>query len=297
MTLTDEPNLPGEILKILQELGVSLTHHASWMKRLHRTLVCGAAPSADDLASDAHCRCMFGQWYYGDIDPRLKALPLYAEVGDLHQKVHSSARELLKLNESGQAIATGDYDGFMDVAHGFRVAVQNLQFKMVSEICAVDHLTGVWNRYALSYKLAQEHARVHRTGNCCAVAIVDFDHFKSINDRYGHLAGDKVLKTAMEFFSSMMRPYDSIYRYGGEEFLSVFPDTGVDEAEQILDRLRHDLKKLPIVLDSGEVVRVSVSIGLAAMDGQVGMRDVIEMADSALLHAKLNGRDSLHVWK
>lgn len=296
MTLTDEPNLPGEILKILQELGVSLTHHSLWLKRLHRTLVCGADPSADDLATDAHCRCMFGQWYYGGIDPRLKDSPLYAEVGNLHKEVHDHARDLLVLNEAGKEITTEDYDCFVDMAHGFRVAVQNLQFKMVSEVCAVDHLTEVWNRYALSYKLANEHARVHRTGNCCAIAIIDFDHFKSINDRHGHLAGDKVLKTAMEFFSSMMRTYDSIYRYGGEEFLFVFPDTGLYEARQILDRLRNDLNKLPIILDSGEEVFAGVSIGLAAMDGQVGMRDVIEMADNALLHAKMNGRDSLHVW-
>ena len=70
--LADEPNLPGEILKLLHELGVSLTYHSAWLKRLHRTLVCGAAPSSDDLAADAHCKCMFGQWYYGDIDTRLK---------------------------------------------------------------------------------------------------------------------------------------------------------------------------------------------------------------------------------
>lgn len=296
MTSTDEPNLPGEILKILQELGVSLTHHSGWLKRFHRTLVCGAEPSVDDLAPDAHCRCMFGQWYYGDIDQRLKDLPLYLEVGDLHQKVHGRARELLNFNGSGRAITTEEYDRFMDIAHEFRVAVQNLQFKMVSEVCAVDHLTGVWNRYALSYKLAQEHARVHRNRSCCAVAIIDFDRFKTINDRYGHLAGDKVLKTAMAYFSRKMRAYDSIYRYGGEEFLFVFPDTEVDEARQILDRLRHELKDVPIFLDSGEEIHVSVSIGLAVMDGQAGIRDVIEMADNALLHAKMNGRDSLHVW-
>ncbi len=294
--LADEPNLPGEILKLLHELGVSLTYHSAWLKRLHRTLVCGAAPSSDDLAADAHCKCMFGQWYYGDIDTRLKGLPLYGEVGDLHLKVHDRARELLNLAESGRPITTDEYDQFIDVAHEFRTAVQNLQFKMVSEVCAVDHLTGVWNRYALSYKLAQEHARVHRNKNCCVIAIIDFDRFKSINDRYGHVAGDKVLKTAMAYFSDKMRAYDTIYRYGGEEFLFIFPDTEVEVAKQILERLRHELKEVAIILDSGDEVRVSVSIGMAAMDGQVGIQDVIEMADSALLHAKMNGRDSLHIW-
>ena len=100
----------------------------------------------------------------------------------------------------------------------------------------------------------------------------------------------------MAYFSRKMRAYDSIYRYGGEEFLFVFPDTEVDEARQILDRLRHELKDVPIFLDSGEEIHVSVSIGLAVMDGQAGIRDVIEMADNALLHAEMNGRDSLHVW-
>ena len=183
----------------------------------------------------------------------------------------------------------------MVVAHEFRTAVQNLQFEMFSQVCAVDHLTGVWNRYALSHKLSQEFQRVQRTDMPCTIAILDFDHFKHINDNHGHLAGDHVLKSVIEYFLGELRQYDNIFRYGGEEFLLMFPDTGPVDAESLLQRISAGLKSHPIVLENGTQISVTVSIGLAVMDGSSSERDVLEAADCALISAKLNGRDCIQV--
>ena len=289
--------LPGDILKILRDLGVGLTNHSNWLKRLHRSIICCCDLPEDDLADDAHYRCKFGKWYYGDIEARLKASPLFEEVGVLHQRVHEEARNLLCSRKSGTEIPIEDYDRFIDVAQEFRVAVQNLQFSMFSQVCAVDHLTGVWNRHAMSYKLAQEQDRVRRSGQPCAIALIDFDYFKSINDRYGHLAGDEVLKVTIEFFTSKMRSYDLIFRFGGEEFLFAFPETGLDMATELLERLREEVKRLPITLSNGEVLNVTISVGLAQMDRHTNEQDIIQLADNALMSAKLAGRDCVHVWQ
>ena len=142
----------------------------------------------------------------------------------------------------------------MEATQTFRIAMQNLQFSLFSQVCAVDHLTGIWNRYAMTYKLAQEQERVRRTGKPCAIAIIDFDFFKAINDDHGHLAGDHVLKVAMEFFSSRMRKYDQVFRFGGEEFLFAFPETILEQAQELLERLREDIKALVIELPSGSAL-------------------------------------------
>lgn len=160
----DQPNLPGEILAVFRDLGIGLNNHSAWLKRLHRSLVCGEEAVEDDFSLDAHHKCLFGQWYDGDIDERLKKLPQFAEVGELHQQIHSSARELLALNKNANDITTEQYDNFIDITHQFRVAIQSLQYAMVSEVCAVDHLTGVWNLYALSYKLSRWREKVRFTG-------------------------------------------------------------------------------------------------------------------------------------
>ncbi len=288
--------LPGDMLNILHELGAGLTNHSNWMKRLHRTIICHCEIPADDLLESAHRRCDFGKWYYGDIDTRLKALPMFGEVGDMHCRVHEQARHLLQLRQSGKEITPEDYDVFSEVAQKFRDAVQNLQFTMFSQVCAVDHLTGVWNRYAMAYKLSQEQERVRRSGKPCSIALIDFDYFKAINDRYGHVAGDEVLKTAVEFLASKMRKYDLIFRFGGEEFLFAFPETGLVESEELVDRLRQDIKNLGVEISAGEVLRVTVSAGLALLDHESEINDVINLADRALMNAKLAGRDCVHVW-
>jgi diguanylate cyclase len=289
--------LPGDVLNILHALGVSLTNHSNWMKRLHRSIICHCEIPVDDLAENAHRRCEFGAWYYGNGDTRLKALPLFDEVGELHRRVHEQARHLLQLRQAEQELTPEAYDVFTDVAQEFRVAVQNLQFSIFSQVCAVDQLTGVWNRYAMGYKLAQEQERVRRTGKPCSIALIDFDYFKLINDRFGHLVGDEVLKTAVEFLVSKMRKYDLVFRFGGEEFLFAFPETELAQSEELVDRLRQDVGNLGVEVAAGEVLRVTISAGLALLDRESDVKDVIHLADSALMNAKLSGRDRVHVWR
>jgi diguanylate cyclase (GGDEF)-like protein len=127
--------------------------------------------------------------------------------------------------------------------------------------------------------------------------LIDFDYFKSINDRYGHLAGDEVLKTVATFLVGEMRRYDLLFRFGGEEFLFLFPATALDQAEELLDRLRQGIRGLDIMVSAGSALRVTVSAGLALLDAESEALDVVHLADRALMNAKLAGRDCVRVWR
>ncbi|MBE9560284.1 MAG: diguanylate cyclase [Proteobacteria bacterium] len=292
----EESTSLGDILPLLRDLGTGLVNHSQWIKVLHRTLICNDVPEENDLSDDAHHRCKFGKWYYGLSESDFKDDPTFIETGTLHIEVHNKARALLETKLSGKAVSSEAYDDFTDTANDFRVAVQNLQFFLISKVCAVDHLTGVWNRHAMSFMIDKEHERARRSGNCCVLAIMDFDDFKLINDKHGHVAGDRVLKTTMDFFVKRLRKYDIIFRYGGDEFLLLFPETNVEHASQLLERLRKELKKMPIMITDSKKVNISVSIGMTEMDGQASYNETIKLADHALIEAKADGRGCVRVW-
>src|SRR5919107_6424718 len=101
-----------------------------------------------------------------------------------------------------------------------------------------DPLTGLSNRRALEEMLPREMARARRSGAPLCVAIIDIDHFKVYNDTHGHLAGDEMLRACARAWDSALRGEDTIVRFGGEEFLVVLPDTGLEQAAEIVERLR-----------------------------------------------------------
>lgn len=161
---------------------------------------------------------------------------------------------------------------------------------------AHDSLTGLWNRRAVLTTLKGELARAERKGSQLSVVIGDLDHFKSVNDNFGHLAGDAVLRNVAERIGDSVRAYDAIGRYGGEEFLLVFPDCGLQEARAQAERVRSKLCEEPIVTSEGAIA-VTISLGVAeahqAEDWSVD--SIIRAADTALYKAKNLGRNRVEV--
>jgi diguanylate cyclase (GGDEF)-like protein len=127
--------------------------------------------------------------------------------------------------------------------------------------------------------------------------MMDIDYFKRVNDNHGHIAGDKVLKTVIDFCTASLRKYDSIYRYGGEEFLFCLPDAEQDEARNIIERLCASLGKHPITLPGGESLFVTASFGMTGLLKDTSIEDSIQAADHALLCAKAQGRNRVCCWE
>ncbi|MBS1678127.1 MAG: GGDEF domain-containing protein [Actinobacteria bacterium] len=150
------------------------------------------------------------------------------------------------------------------------------------ELARSDALTGLPNRRALDDRLPREMARALRSGSALSLAIIDIDHFKSYNDTYGHLAGDAVLRDCAAAWDGALRGEDMILRFGGEEFLVVLPDCGIDDATEIVERLRASTP-------DGQ----TCSAGLAAWRPGESIDEFVGRADEALYRAKESGRDRL----
>jgi two-component system cell cycle response regulator len=155
-----------------------------------------------------------------------------------------------------------------------------------------DALTGVWNRRAIMDLLTEELERARRNHQSLGLMMVDLDHFKSINDRFGHATGDVVLREVAERLVSSVRSYDRVGRYGGEEFLLILSNASLEEVRRRSERLCHAVAERPVSWEQSEL-SVTVSIGGTAMaeDSPVIQSRLLELADHALYRAKEHGRN------
>ena len=163
-------------------------------------------------------------------------------------------------------------------------------------LAAQDALTGVANRRALMLALEQEMARALRQQTPLALLMLDIDHFKQVNDRHGHLAGDQVLRHVVSVVRQRLRGEDVVGRYGGEEFLLLLPGTDLQGAQQLAQQLCQVVQAAPCAW-SGQTIGVTASVGIASfsMASQGGRDALLQAADSALYRAKQNGRNRVEV--
>ncbi|MEE2733541.1 MAG: diguanylate cyclase [Pseudomonadota bacterium] len=164
----------------------------------------------------------------------------------------------------------------------------------LEHISELDALTKLKNRRFLIERLQQEQQYCMRSGYSFALVMVDIDHFKQVNDSYGHLAGDECIRSVGRLMQEQLRPgSDIVCRYGGEEFVLILPSTGEQEAMQVAERLRAHVAQTPILCD-GRRIMVTVSAGVMVVDRATLCNqgdDVIQQADQALYQAKHQGRN------
>jgi two-component system, cell cycle response regulator len=160
------------------------------------------------------------------------------------------------------------------------------------QLASHDPLTKLWNRSAIVEQLDTEINRCNREQSSVGVVLIDLDHFKLINDTYGHLAGDRVLREASETMNGMIRPYDAVGRYGGEEFLMVLPGCDQINAVSHAERIRQALASIVVGTQSGDI-HFSASFGVTVVDADTpaDVQMAINAADSALYAAKRAGRN------
>ena len=159
-----------------------------------------------------------------------------------------------------------------------------------------DALTGIYNRGEIIDALHRERARQARDGGSFGVIIADLDHFKRVNDTYGHSAGDAVLREAAVRMKASVRSYDFIGRYGGEEFLLVVPSSDAAGTLALAERIRQSMQSSPVSTSDGEIP-VTVSLGVAASTETCPLdsQDLLLRADQALYRAKENGRNCVEL--
>jgi diguanylate cyclase (GGDEF)-like protein len=172
--------------------------------------------------------------------------------------------------------------------------------RALSEVTSRDALTGLYNRWYVIEKIDSEINRALRHGSPMSVLMLDIDHFKRINDTWGHAAGDEVLKSIGKLLRESCRVYDVPGRYGGEEFCIVLPETPLGNTEIVAERIRKRLEGTEVTC-GGETVVVTASIGIAGMDESAGgdilsPAALLDRADRALYSAKSRGRNRIETW-
>ena len=164
-------------------------------------------------------------------------------------------------------------------------------------MATMDLLTGVLNRQALLSRLDAELDRAARYGHQLSIILVDIDHFKRLNDTYGHVAGDQMLHAVAEVLRASVRGVDIVGRYGGEEFMVVLPETDVDAAATLAEKLRRFVALRSLALEDGSVVSVTLSAGVAGGFGShLNLETLVRDADNAMYSAKALGRDQVYVF-
>lgn len=169
----------------------------------------------------------------------------------------------------------------------------NLEQRIL-QLANTDPLTGVMNRRAFMERLDQETARAHRNHTPLSFVIADIDHFKGVNDAYGHQVGDLVLQCFSKTLAKALRPYDLLGRYGGEEFVVCMPGTDETQAQSAAERLRSEVEAMEVIRpESLELIGITASFGTAtcAFSSHEKTDDFIKRADDALYRAKKEGRN------
>ncbi len=169
------------------------------------------------------------------------------------------------------------------------IVCDELELRLIAQ---VDHLTGALTRRGFVEQAEREMVRSRRYERPSTLVMLDVDHFKSVNDTYGHTTGDQVLHQLAKLAEATLRPIDVFGRLGGEEFGILLPETGGDEAMIVAERLREAIAGFPMQLSNGATLKVTASFGIAVLTPTLtSVASWIEQADTMLYAAKANGRN------
>lgn len=182
------------------------------------------------------------------------------------------------------------------LASGFNTmaeSVQKVQLELEKQ-SSRDSLTDCFNRRKFVIDFERETLRAQRSDSAVSILLIDLDHFKTVNDTYGHLIGDKVLKLVAEEMAKQLRVYDTLYRFGGDEFTVLLPEVGEPGARIVASRILEAVSNMQIPVDSDRFISITLSIGIAGFpDDAVSEEKLIELADLATYEAKKAGRNRI----
>lgn len=230
--------------------------------------------------------------FYADLRDRDRLRALAIENGQVdgeEVRMRRASGEEFWALLSARAI---DFEGSQALIAGISdITPQKELEARLRELATTDELTGLENRRHFLELAQVELSRVRRTRSPLSLAMIDVDHFKHVNDRFGHAVGDLALKALSRALRETVRTADVAARLGGEEFVLLLPDTGLDGAMAVTERLRERVRRGEITLENGSVVRFTVSAGVAELAPDEGMDSLLKRADDALYRAKSAGRD------
>lgn len=289
-----------EIRRAMADIDRQILEHVEWLDHLNAALICKLPFDTDNLRLDAHHCCPFGHWYDNEAPDWLRSVSGFAELGQSHQKMHEGASSLLRQSTEGHPIEKAEYDAFLKLVTELRWNILVLKRTLEDLLFDFDPLTGAGNRVGMLAKLHEQQQLVDRRLVNCMLVMTDIDEFKLVNDTYGHMVGDRALVAFAKYIMRSTRPFDMLFRYGGEEFLLCAPRSGMDRALETVERLREGLMDVPVMTGDGELdaraFHITASFGIAFMEEDMAAEEAIRRADIAVYAAKKAGRNCTKIW-
>ncbi|MBF0358049.1 MAG: diguanylate cyclase [Magnetococcales bacterium] len=274
---------------LIEQMELALIYHDEWLGVLNRSLVCNLEFPEDITTANSHSRCKFGVWLQSSLKHSIGDSSVFNDLELIHKLMHDTVRELALTPHD--KISVDKYDEFLFRRQAFRWTCDSLMHQACHSILHTDPLTRTFNRHSLIPTLQREQARIADTGETSVLVLADIDHFKKINDTYGHMVGDKVLVSIANILTTSSRPMDIIFRYGGEEFLLYLPGTTMSAAKVALERIRKKIEGHRTKTKFSQSIQVTMSFGASILDKSQEIQESINQADRALYQAKQSGRN------
>lgn len=292
-----QPPLPIEVLNSLMAgIDAGIQAHLAWNQKLLRCALLLESPGDEMLRPQSHLLCRFGVWFLRErsqldkVDARL-----VAGIDRAHARMHQAVRGLCLAKLGGHAASDADMGAYEREQSAMVARLSELKHLMETATSRIDPLTGLPLRHGLEAAFEQCRRDARRAGSQLFVAMVDLDHFKSVNDRFGHQAGDLALRHVVDRLRTVLRESDPFFRFGGEEFVALLRCESEAAAQTVVARMLDDLRAHAVEVQAGVPLTITATIGLAEVQAQETMDAAISRADHALLEGKLHGRDRVVV--
>jgi len=273
----------------LAALNSAIKEHYLWAGDLLCLNLFGGIAGCDIMDSDSHLQCHFSKWLMQRTHGDTLDLNMVMEIERHHRAMHDIARDL------AQAVmartATRELvSQYHERQQAFIDSIDSYKSYLFAYRNQHDALTGLPLRHLLYQEFPGFLARCQRNSNSLYVLIMDIDRFKSINDTWGHNAGDHVLQQVTQRLNSATRNTERLYRFGGEEFIILLETTTTLAAQSAAERIRCSLADQDFQI-SGQSVKVTVTGGLTEVQEHEGLHEIISRADEAMYYGKNNGRN------
>jgi diguanylate cyclase (GGDEF)-like protein len=280
---------PPQLESLLAGIDQGVQAHLAWNQRLMRCALLHESPGADVLAPDAHQRCIFGKWFL-TVKPTLSGFDAAATdaLAQQHHAMHEAVRALCIASVEGVPARSDDLQAYEDGQNGMVASLGKLRQKVADALLQHDALTGLPLRNGLEYAFRIRQRDAARSGQPLHLAMIDVDHFKVVNDSWGHGVGDLALQHLARLMSDRLRGSDILVRYGGEEFLFLLLGDG---AQGVIERLLQEIRTHPLLLEDGTQVRMTVTAGMTPATSFDTLSSAVDRADRALMQGKQSGRD------
>lgn len=276
-----------EIDDTVRSLNQSTDAHFRWLVKILRFIDSRNVDLPEISSDEAHLHCEFGHWLNTCLLEEREDTNFLLDINKKHIHVHQACRNLISAIE--QHRQTNDvFNLFEESLLAFTEALTHYKVHLLQLRTSYDALTGLPLRRILDESFASMNKELGADG--LYLLLLDIDHFKKVNDNYGHLNGDIVLRSLALNISNNIRRSESMYRYGGEEFIVVLHASNDQDAVAIAERLRRDIARLETI--AGEhLIRVTFTGGLTRIHKGESLREVLERADIALYTGKKSGRN------